>query len=177
MYPRNDTLRKLNYLVHLVPLTVPLEASQLMPALPELLHLRWLVSFTASTDALRCSSSLLMSLFDHFHTWTDCNVVSFYLFVYCAASPAAFLHRDHLGISFSCRSETKALPLGVAQGLRYQLFERLCNTNKCEDNETGYCMFVRGDEHSLLVYKHNCPCRPSSVCLVCYNSLIWIDAS
>jgi len=112
-----------------------------------------------------------MSLFEHFHTWTGYNVVLFYFFVYCAASPAAFLHRDHLGISFSCRSETKDLPLGVAQGLRYQLLERLCKKTRCEDNETGYCVFV----HLLLVYKHNCPCLASSVCLVCYNSLILID--
>lgn len=151
LYLRNDTLRKLNYLVHLVPLTIPAEASQFMPAQPEPLNLRWLVSFTASTDALKCSSSLLVSSFDRFHMWTGCNVVSFYLFVYCTASLAAFLHRDRLGMLFSCRSETKALPLGVAQGLRYQLLERVCKRNKCEDNETVYCMFVHVDEQPLLV--------------------------
>lgn len=134
--PKWHTQKALNNLVHLVPLTIPAEASQFMPAQPELLHLRWLVSFTASTDALKCSSSLFLSSFDRFHMWTGCNVVSFYLFVYCAASPAAFPHRDRLGMLFSCRSETKALPLGVAQGLRYQLLERFCKRNKCEDNET-----------------------------------------
>lgn len=147
LYLRNDTLRKLNYLAHLVPLTIPAEASRFMwacTAQPEALHLRWLVSFTASTAALRCSSSLLVSSFDHFHMWTGCNVVSFYLFVYRASALAAFLHRDRLGNSFSCRSETKALPLGVAQGLRYQLLERFCKKYKCEDNETGYsiCSFM-----------------------------------